>query len=65
MGHIIKLIAQLLLLPLIEKGVKHLNDEIKKYFEEKKLKQENAKKKQEFENAETIEDIKSTFEKLP
>jgi hypothetical protein len=64
-GQVMKILTQLILLPLVERGVKYFAHKIKEYDEKQKLKKENAQKKAEFENAETIEEVKSTFEKLP
>jgi hypothetical protein len=61
----LKWIAQFLLLPLLQKGIEWLINKGKSWFEDKRLKEENGKKGDAYENAGNVIDARDTFNKLP
>lgn len=62
---ILKWIAQFLLIPLIKEGVAWLMDYLKTKRENKKLKEENQKKGEAYEQASDANSARDQFSKLP
>lgn len=64
-GQIMKVLTQVVLLPLVMKLVKYFEHKLKEHFENERIKQENKKKEAKFQDAKTDEEVKNSFEKLP
>lgn len=62
---ILKWVAQFLLVPLLTKFAVWAKEAIAKALKSKQRKKENQVKQEAYDNAETVEDARTTFERLP
>jgi hypothetical protein len=65
MNKIIELISRYLLIPLITEGFHFIVKWVRDYLEEKKLKKENKKKVEAYENSDNPNDDADSFGDLP
>jgi len=65
MQTLIKYISQFLLIPLIKELAQYLMKKFKDHQDLKKLEKENAKKGEEYAQADTVASARDSFRKLP
>lgn len=65
MANILKILAQVLLIPLSERLMRYVAEEIKLFLAKKELQKENKEKEQKLEDAKSEGEIKEGFKNLP
>jgi len=62
---LIEWLSKYLLIPLIMKGIQWIKDWTSEFFRKRKLKKENDKKVENYEESTTIDESRDTFRDLP